>query len=210
MSSLRPRLARLRRDVRRRVLARRRLLAAVCTAVAVVAGLRTVTAPPPPTVTVMTAVHDLAAGSRVGPGDLRPLEFTPGSVPDGLADDPTGRTLASPVRAGEPITDVRLVGERLAAAHPDRTTVPVRLPDAGLVRLLQVGDRIDLVATDPQAGTTEVVARDVLVLATPRDTAPSTGAAPPGALVVLGVTPTAATAVADASVRAFLSYSFTR
>ena len=59
--------------------------------------------------------------------------------------------LAGPVRAGEPLTDVRLVGASLAAAYPGAVAVPVRLPDAGMAALLRVGDRIDLVAADPRA-----------------------------------------------------------
>ena len=209
MSSLRDRWHRFRRAVRRIVLARRRLLAALCAGVAVLAGVRAATAPPPATVTVLAAAHDLAAGAVLTPDDLDPREFAPGSVPDGLAAEAVGRTLAAPVRAGEPITDVRLVGQDLADAHPELTTLPIRLPDAGLAALLEVGDRIDLIATDPEGGTTEVVASGVLVLATPRpETEPASGA-PPGAVVVLGVPPASAGAVAEAAVRWFLSYAFT-
>jgi hypothetical protein len=113
------------------------------------------------------------------------------------------------LREGEPVTDVRLVGDDLAAAHPELATLPVRFPDAGLARLLEVGDRIDLVATDPQSGGASVVATEVLVLATPA--AVDDRADPvPGVVVVLGVPPTAVASVSEASVRWFLGYAFSR
>ena len=52
-------------------------------------------------------------------------------------------------------------------ADPALTVLPVRFPDAGAVRLLAVGDRIDLLATDPQSGTTDTVAAGATVLALP-------------------------------------------
>ena len=107
---LRDRLTRPLRAVRRAVLVRRRLLAALLTAVAVAAGLHAAAAPPPPSVRVLTAARDLPAGAVLSAADLAEREFAPDSVPAGLADDAVGRTLASPLRGGEPVTDVRLVG----------------------------------------------------------------------------------------------------
>lgn len=208
MSSLPDRLRRTRRVVRRAVLARRRLLAALCAGGAVAAAVHAVAAPPPPTVTVTTAAHDLPAGTVLSDADLTTAQFAPGSVPAGPAPAAAGRTLAAPVRAGEPITDVRLVGTDLADAHPELTTMPVRFPDPGSAALLEVGDRIDLLATDPEAGTTRVVATDAVVLATPAANSPEPAASLPGAVVVLGVPPGSATAVADAGVRWFLGYTF--
>jgi Flp pilus assembly protein CpaB len=203
------RVGRAARLLRRRVLARRRLLAALCVGGAVTAGLHAVSAPPPPTAVVMTAAHDLPAGTVLEESDLRAAHWPPEGVPEGLVDDAVGRVLAAPLREGESVTDVRLVGGGLAAAHPELTTMPVRLPDSGLVGLLSPGDRIDLLATDPRGGTSEVVAQDALVLATPPPgDGGSATAEPPGALVVLGVEPTAAPGVAEASVRWFLSYVF--
>lgn len=210
MSSLRDRLHRIRRTVRRVVLVRRRLLAALAAGGAVAAGVHAVAAPPPPTVPVTVAVRDLPAGTELSVSDLTTGEFAPDAVPDGAARTTVGRTLAAPVRAGEPITDVRLVGPDLVAAHPELTTMPVRLPDPGAAALLEVGDRIDLLATDPQAGSTRVVTTGALVLATPPAVGPEPTGALPGTVVVLGVPPATATAVADAGVRWFLSFAFAR
>src|SRR5690242_13846156 len=110
---MRDRLASILRPVRRAVLARRRALAAALTAVAVLAGLQAVAAPPPPHVPVAVAARDLPAGTVLAPGDVTTVDFAPGSVPSGLAGEVAGRTLAAPLRAGEPVTDVRLVGPAL-------------------------------------------------------------------------------------------------
>ena len=202
------RLARLFRPVRRAVLARRRLLAALLTGVAVAAGVQAATAPPPASVGVLTAARDLPAGAVISSEDLVTVDFAPGSVPSGATREAVGRTLAAPVRRGEPVTDVRLMGPALTAGDPGLTAVPVRLPDAGMVALLEVGDRIDLIGTDPQGAGASVVATGVPVLAIPPASAETDGSGQPGGLVVVGVTPTEVTGLADAGVRTFLTYAF--
>jgi Flp pilus assembly protein CpaB len=211
------RLAPLLRPVRRAVLARRRLLAAVLTAVAVAAGLHAATAPPPARVPVVVAARDLPSGTVLGAADVRRADFAPGSVPDGAVTDPAGRTLAAPLRSGEPVTDVRLVGPSLTDGYPGLAAVPVRLPDAGMVGLLTVGDRVDLVSADPQGGAASVVAADVPVLALPADDGGANGAGGVsgagagglgGRLVVVGAEPGDVARIADASVRTFLTVAF--
>jgi Flp pilus assembly protein CpaB len=202
------RIARLFRRVRRAVLARRRLLAALLAGVAVAAGVQAATAPPPPSVGVLTAARDLPAGAVLGSDDLVTVDFAPGSVPSGATRDAVGRTLAAPVRRGEPVTDVRLLGPALTVGDPELTAVPVRLPDAAMVTLLEVGDRIDLIATDPQGSGASVVATGVPVLALPPGSAETDGSGQPGGLVVVGVAPTEVTGLADAGVRLFLTYAF--
>lgn len=205
--SSRDRLAAIVRPVRRAVLARRRLLAAVLTAVAVAAGIHAAASPPPAEVPVRVAARDLPAGVVLGADDLRTVGFAPGSVPDGLAVDAAGRTLAAPLRAGEPVTDLRLVGPALTDGYPGLAAVPVRLPDAGMVDLLRVGDRVDLVSADPQGAAAEVVATDVPVLAIPAATDDG-GSGLPGRLVVVGAVPADVARIADASVRTFVTLAF--
>ena len=196
------------RRVRRVVLARRRWLAALLAGVAVAAVVESATTPLPPAVGVLTATRDLPAGEVLGRDDLVEVDFAPGSVPSGATRDPVGRTLAAPLGRGEPVTDVRLVGPALTAGDPALTALPVRLPDAGMVALLEVGDRIDLIGTDPQGSGASVVATGVPVLALPRPSSDTGGSAQPGELVVVGAAPTDVTRLADASVRLFLTYSF--
>jgi Flp pilus assembly protein CpaB len=191
------------------VLARRRPLAAVCVAVAVAAGLRANADPPPPRTMVLTAAHDLAAGVVVGPGDLHRTAYTPGSVPTGTLRDAAvavGRLTAGPLRRGEPLTDARLMTPSLLDSYPGLVGVPVRIGDPGAVRLLRVGDRVDLLAADPQGGSAAtVVGRDVPVVSIPRATEDSPGLTNGGALVVVGVPEEAADTVAQAGVSSFLS-----
>jgi hypothetical protein len=121
-----------------------------------------------------------------------------------------GRVLAAPLRRGEPVTDVRLLGPALSAAYDGAVAVPVRLPDAGTVDLLTVGDRIDLVAADPNGGGARVVAADVPVLALPPPSSGPSTAGQAGRLVVVGAPPGASEEIADAAVQDFLSFTFAR
>jgi Flp pilus assembly protein CpaB len=201
------------RRARRAVLARRRPIAAVCAAVAVAAGLQANSAPPPPRTMVLTAARDLPAGVVVSPADLTRTAYAPGSVPSGLLPGPAaavGRTTTAPMRAGEAITDARLLTSSLLDGYPGLVAVPVRIGDPGAVRLLRAGDRVDLLAADPQGETSaRVVGRDVPVLAIPRPGEESPGLTN-GALVVVGLSPETAQTVAQASVSAFLSVVLTR
>ena len=136
--------------------------------------------------------------------------FRSDAVPEGLARAPVGRRLAAPVRAGEAVTDVRLVGPALGTAQPAGTvTVPLRLSDAGQVSLLTPGDRISLLGTDTQAGTTEVLARDATVLAVPDPSAGADGALP-GRLVVLALDSSVVYHVTSAAAAEYVTYTWSR
>lgn len=202
-------LRRRLRALRRAVLVRRRSLAALLVAVATLIGVRSLAAPAPATIAVPVAARDLPAGEVLGADDLATARFAPGTEPSRLAPDAVGRVLAAPLSAGEPVTGPRLVGSGLAQAHPTLTALPVRLPDPGMVGLLRVGDRVDLIATDPESGTAATLALDVLVLAIPA--AEETGGSGlTGRLVVLGVRPDVALDVAGATLTRFLSVSYSR
>src|SRR6478735_9181515 len=95
----------------------------------------------------------------------------------------------------------------LVAAHD--LPAGTRLPDAGMAALLRVGDRIDLVAADPQHPSAEVVAAGVPVLALPATPTESGATGLTGRLVVVGAAPGDVTRIADASVRTFVTIAFT-
>src|ERR671914_785181 len=97
------RLADRLRPVRRAVLRRRRLLAALLTAVAVAAGVHAVAAPAPATVPVLVAARDLPTGAEIAAADVETVRFAPGSEPAGAVADPVGEVLAAPLRHGEPV-----------------------------------------------------------------------------------------------------------
>ena len=198
------------RAVRHQLRRRRRLIAAVLAAAAVVAGLRTVAPPAPDTVAVLVAARDLPSGALLEDGDLLTRDFPAELAPPGATGAASGRVLAAPVRRGEVLTDVRVVGPGLALAQPGDTVLPVRLPDAGMATLLRPGDEIDLVATDPGTGASTVVARDVTVLATPTGAPDGPAGGSGGALVVVGASAEEAIDITSAALAQFLTVSWSR
>jgi Flp pilus assembly protein CpaB len=210
MPTLLLRLRAAARRVRRAVLRRRRLLAALFALVVVWAGLRATAAPAPAQVPVTVAAHDLGAGAVLRPRDLTTVGFAPGTVPSGHIRDPVGRQLAGPLRQGQPITDAALIGAALVRDRPDLVALPVRLPDTAMAELLRVGDEVDVISADPQGGPAATVAREALVLALPPPPADAAADGLPGRLVVLGVRETDVTAVSSATVTHFLTVAWSR
>ncbi|AZG45211.1 SAF domain-containing protein [Gordonia insulae] len=119
---------------------------------------------------IVVAAHDLMPGRAVVATDLAIREIPGGLIPAGalrLTADGVGRTVAGRVRAGEVITDTRLLSARLPAqltGRPDARLVPVRLSDETVTSLLREGDVVDvLTAGDEQPGSTSVLARGAVV-----------------------------------------------
>lgn len=197
--------------LRRLVLRRRRLLAALCAAGAVGAALHATAPPPPPSVEILVAAHDLPAGAALGAGDVELRATDPDLVPAGaLTAERAGARLASPLRAGEPVTDVRLVGPGLAAADGadgGTVAVPVRLSDAAEAALLTVGDAIDLLATDPEKRSTLMLAAGAVVLALPSPPADSADALT-GRVVVLAIPQADVAEVTASAVTAFVTFAW--
>ncbi|MEP6759849.1 MAG: Flp pilus assembly protein CpaB [Sporichthyaceae bacterium] len=213
-----------RRDLRAALTRHRRLLAAGLLAGSTACAISVLAPAPPPTSPVAAAAHDLAGGTTITAEDLRIVNVPRESVPTGAIIDEaqlTGRVLAVPVRAGETITDVRLVGPALLAGYGERlVAAPVRIADAGSARLLQPGDVIDVLAadsaTETAAGETAVtearlVASGVRVVAVPREveSALSGASFEVGALVVLATTSQTAARLASAAVTSRLSLTIT-
>lgn len=200
------------RRLRRRILARRRLLAALCAGLAVAAALQAHAAPPPPRTSTLTAARDLPPGHTLTSSDLAPALFAPASVPDGVlaTEEAVGRTTVGPIRAGEPLTDVRVLGDGLLEHYPGAVAAPVRIGDAAAADLLQVGDRVTLLAADPQSdGPAVSIAEAVPVLAVPPRRRADPGLVS-GALIVLAVDATTARQLAGAGTTSFLSVVIVR
>lgn len=198
------------RAVRHQLRRRRRLLAAALTAVAVLGVLRALAPPEPDTVEVLVAVRDLPSGTRLDDGDLVAYHYPQDLAPPDATTTALGRVLAAPLGRGEVLTDARVVGPGLALAEPGQTILPVRLPDAGMAALLHPGDEVDLVATDPGTGASSIVARDVIVLATPRGVPDGPAGGAGGALVVVGTSATEAIDISSAALSQFVTVSWTR
>jgi Flp pilus assembly protein CpaB len=176
-SSLNPPLLRrlsasLRPDWTRTVLARR-VAAGGLVVLAGVAALRS--NPDGDRVEVVVAARDLTPGTALTPDDVRIEKRLATTVPDGSQANlgaMVGATLASPTRRGEVLTDVRVLGSRLAesTAGPGARIVPLHLAESALIDLVRVGDVVDVLAapaTDAPAGTqavTKVVATDAVVV----------------------------------------------
>jgi pilus assembly protein CpaB len=190
-------------DLLRAVDRRRGLLAGGLVAAAVATGLSAVTPESEPVASVVAATRDLPAGTRLEDGDLRPLDLPVGAVPTGAVlstGDAAGRVLAGPVRSGEALTDVRLLGSGLLP-EGGGVAVPVRVAEPALPLLLRAGDRVDVLATSLQGeDAAHAVASDVTVLAVPE-----TGDTADGALLVVAATPAAAARLAAAAVTSRLS-----
>ncbi|WP_433009064.1 Flp pilus assembly protein CpaB [Kribbella sp. CA-294648] len=187
----------------------RRLLAGLSAAAAVYCGLTALSPPPPPTVAVLAAARDLSGGSPPTARDLRTVRLPTGVVPSGAlrpGSDLTKRVLAGPVRSGEPLTDARFLTP--AALPPGQFAYPVRVDDADLTTLLQVGDRIDLYAATSTPGDAATPLADgVRVLALPAARASTTGSS--GALVVIAAGRESIAKVAQASANARISFALT-
>ncbi len=158
--------------ISRLVLRHRRLLAALFAGLAVLLALGALRDEPAGR-TVVVAAHDLASGTMLVADDVRRARLPESAVPEHSAqqvDGVVGHTVAGPMRRGEVITDRRVV-------HPDRMSgfpagtvfATIRLADADALSSLGVGDRVDVVAVDPNGGAeAEVVARHVEVVTLPR------------------------------------------
>jgi Flp pilus assembly protein CpaB len=158
----------LRPDWSRTLLARR-LAAAGLVVLAGVAALR-----PDPDgdhAQVVVAAHDLSPGAALTTDDVRLEKRLVPTIPDGSQSDiggVVGSTLAGPTRRGEVLTDVRLLGRRLAesAAGPNARIVPVHPADSALTDLVRPGDVVDIVAASDadSHAIARVIATDAIVV----------------------------------------------
>ncbi|MBL1075408.1 flagella basal body P-ring formation protein FlgA [Nocardia sp. 2] len=102
--------------------------------------------------TTLVATRDLPPGHVLRSGDLRVVERAADTLPAGVvreAERLIGGTLTGALGAGEVITELRVVGPRLAAVaggSADARIVPVRLADNAVADILRSGDRVDVVA----------------------------------------------------------------
>ncbi|WP_433799759.1 SAF domain-containing protein [Actinomycetospora sp. CA-084318] len=135
----------------RRALLLRRLVAGVLVVLAVVLGGLGAASPEVAGSPVVVASRDLTPGEAIGPADLAVVSRPPGTVPEGAlttAAAVTGGRLVGGVRAGEVLTDVRLVGPeaaRASAGTADAAGVPLRLADPAVAALVRPGALVDVV-----------------------------------------------------------------
>jgi Flp pilus assembly protein CpaB len=194
----------LRPDWTRTVLARR-VVAGGLVVLAAVAAWRP--DPDDQRTEVVVAARDLGPGTELTAEDVRLETRSTPTIPDGSqagVDSVVGATLAGPARRGEVLTDVRLLGRRLAesAAGPDARIVPIHPADNALIDVLRPGDVVDVVAAaegSAQAAA-HVVATDAIVVSV--SAKPKAQSAGSDRVVLVALPAASATAVAGAALLA--------
>ena len=192
------------RDLRRALARHRVLLASGLAAGAVAAGLTTLAPTPTPTTPVVAAARDVGGGAVLSADDLTVVAVPSGLAPAGALRDPAlavGRSPAGPVRQGEALTDVRLLGSGLLPEGPE-VAAPVRVAEPAMSALVRAGDLVDVLAAAPEGGpAAATVVSAVRVLSVPLAD-DDTGE---GALLVVAATRAAAARLAAAAVTGRLS-----
>jgi Flp pilus assembly protein CpaB len=150
-----------------RTAAARRAVAAGLVVLAAVAALRS--DPRGDQTDTVVAARDLSPGVELTAADVRLEKRLAATIPDGASvnvDTVVGATLAGPARRGEVLTDVRLLGPRLAqhSAGPDARIVPLHLSDTALLDLVRPGDVVDVLAAADDDVDPRVVATDAVVV----------------------------------------------
>jgi Flp pilus assembly protein CpaB len=150
-----------------RTVAARRVAAGALVVLAAVAALRS--DPHGDQADIVVAARDLSPGIELTAEDVRLEKRLAATIPDGsqsTVGKVVGSTLAGPARRGEVLTDVRLLGPRLAqsAAGPDARIVPLHLADTALLDLVRPGDVVDVLAAADDEIDPRVVATDAVVV----------------------------------------------
>ncbi|GLY51822.1 SAF domain-containing protein [Lentzea sp. NBRC 102530] len=116
----------------------------------------------------VVATRDLPAGVPLAAADLRLVSLA--SPVEGTFADSTdlvGRPLASPTRAGIPLTDVDL-----ATTPPNQAAAAVQLADQALAAVIRPGARVDVISPSGEVLAENATVREtqgrVVVLTLPR------------------------------------------
>lgn len=196
------------------MLAHRRGLAVLLTAVAVWSALGVVHPAPPPTTRIWTAADDLTGGRVLVASDLRAVAFPRDLVPAGSVrdrDQLLGHLLATPLTRGDPVTHDDVLGPTRLEGYPGTAALGLRVGDDAVAALLRAGEQVELVATDPQgAHPAELLVHDAVVLAVPRPTGDADTVSGTGRLVVFAVPGADAEHVADIASARYLTVIWNR
>jgi pilus assembly protein CpaB len=190
----------------------RRKLAVLAAMGATAAGISAATPPSPPTVEVVVADRQLSGGRQLTDSDLTLRNLPASAVPRDAITDPAavvGRTLVAPLTRGSVLTELSILGDRPTVADGS-VIAPVRISDATVISLLRVGDRVDIVAADPESGKhARVIAQGVRVVTIPRSISGGGGLDPggtdPQSLVLVEVSSDQAIDLAEAAAGSQLS-----
>jgi len=152
---------------------------------------------------------EIAGGTILTADHVELRAIVAADAPEGFLRDTSGlvgRTLAAPVPAGQVLTELALVSPRVAVAA-GQVVAPLRLADAGLVRLVRAGDVVDVLVADEHSGQARVVASSARVVTVPAADE-ATLAETSGGLVLVEASPSVATALAQAAASGSLSVTW--
>jgi len=198
-------LARVKRLVR----ARRRVIAALLAGLAVWAGLTAVRPSGPATVSVLVSQRPLLGGHPVAADDVGVRELPADALPAEYLHEP-GQAVGRPLTVSLPSNAVLVptsVVTRDSLAAPGLVVLPVTLASTG-AGLIEVGDRIDLLAADSEgeAGQVATGARVVAVLNSTDESSPLSPVQSSGPVVLVELRPDALARVAAAAARGPLGF----
>lgn len=188
---------------------RRRLIAAVLAAAAVAGVVAAARPAPAPTVRGVVVATDLAAGHVLRAEDVSALDVSPDLMPAGAVaagQVPVGRVVASPLRAGQVLTDTAVLAPSLLDGHPPGTVLAtIRVVDPAATAAVRPGDRVSVVGADLMGGGgADILAARVRVVALPDSEAGAIQSGT-GQPVLLAVDESTALRLAEASVSSQLT-----
>ncbi|MEZ5119431.1 MAG: SAF domain-containing protein [Candidatus Nanopelagicales bacterium] len=123
---------------------------------------------PVPTVATVVAKVDMPAGHIVGASDVQVVGWPADGHPAPAASSPEtilGRRATAPIKAGEPLTDLRVVGPSvLAATGPGLVAIALNPDPLTVSGVIRPGDRVNLVGQTDAGPRTLVQGASVLTL----------------------------------------------
>src|SRR5713226_7360152 len=134
------------------------------------------------TVAIQAAAHDMPAGTRLRPGDLKPMRVPEKDVPKlAIVDEKIllDRPLLFPISAGEPITLSKVASASGAEGLPStieigKRAISVPVTDqSGVAGLIQPRAHVDVLFTKPGSmaeAVTTTILEDIIVLSIGRTT----------------------------------------
>lgn len=145
---------------------RRRLLAALCLCAAAALSVQQLTPEPLRVVDILTATRDLPAGTTLGATDVAVVKVPQAAVAPGTLtsrDQASAARLATPLRQGQAVSTVSLIGPGLlVGTEPGTRAVPVRLSDPAAAELVSPGQLVTLVLSPSATGDGTPAAGKVL------------------------------------------------
>ncbi len=166
---------------------------------------------------VVVAARELPPGHVLGDADVRRVPRAADELPAGAVREServVGATLTGGVAEGEVLTELRVVGPRLAVVAggaADARIVPIRLADNPVADVLRAGDRVDVVAYDEGGGggrAALLLVPDAAVVLAPGDAGRQGRDGRGERVVLVAMDARHATVVAAASLRSALTVVF--